>query len=158
VRYLTPTQFAAAMDRKAKALQVNSRAALAATIAETQQEFVKASSGPLSTRQLAKMGHPYGRGMGAKIMRAVANIDPDTLNAQKGDFRKNWKKAGPRYRGGGYDGSVVNTTMFGHWTAAQIFLGTNRMIPRRIDQAVVRKMRPKFRMRQRAALRKALRA
>lgn len=158
MRYLTPTQFAAAMDRKAKALKVNVRAAQDEILKEAQAEFVKASSGPLSTRQLRKMGRPYGRGIGAKIMRAVGNIDPDELNTQKGDFRKNWKKAGPRFRGGGYDGSVVNTTMFGHWTAAQIMLGTNRMIPRRIDTAVARKMRAKYRLKMRGALRKALRA
>lgn len=144
---MTPEQFARAIDKKASAFKAGARAAMAETITETQKEFVKRSSGSLTSGVLRKMGHPYA------TRDPQTPIDPTIINTQSGEFKRAWKKAGPRQRGGGYEGSVTNTDPKAHY-----MLGTKRMVARRIDQYVADQMRPRYKTKMRGALRKALRS
>jgi hypothetical protein len=148
MKWLTPAQFAAACDRKGKALQAEVKAGLADTLTEARAEAVKRSSGTLTAGMLRKMGHPYA------TRAPNASVDPSTINAQTGEFRRAWKKAGPRLRGGALSGEVVNTSK----VAPYLLKGTKRMIKRPIAKALADAMRPRFKARMRTALRRGLRA
>jgi len=147
MRYLTPDQFGARMAAIAKALKENVRTGQAEILTETQQEFVKRSSGTLTSGVLRKMGHPYA------TRSPQTPVDPSIVNDQGGGVRRGWRKAGPRFQNGAYRGSVTNSD-----PNAQFLLGTKRMVKRPIDTYVAGVMRPKFRNRMRAALREGLKA
>jgi len=153
MRYLTPERFCQALESKERALKSEVRNALAETLEDTRATVVRNSSGPLSAKRLAQMGHPYGRSLGASLIRTVANVDPMLINLQKGAFVRGWKKAGPRLRAGALSGEVTNTD-----PKAKYMFGTKRMVPRRVDIATAREVYPRFKARVFTATKKALRA
>jgi len=148
---MTPDQYCAKILQIAKALETEVRRAEEATAKECVQMYVQASGGPYSLRQLARMGHPYGKGLDRKVFRLVSRLDPTIINDQTGNFRRAWFMQ--RYYSRNSKIQVINNTK-----EARFMLGTKRMIARRIDQRVTDLIEPIRNRRLLAALQKALRS
>jgi hypothetical protein len=104
--------------------------------AEAMKEALKVarslSSGPLTTRKLAQMGHPYRIG-------GSPPFDPAIINRQTGKFFAKWRIVGPRRTATGLSSRLVNEAPYAKFLAR----GTPRMIsrpfPERIRQQVAAK-------------------
>lgn len=123
---------------------------LAAAEAESVKRIVEMakedSSGPYSLPQLAKMGHPYA-------LRAVRlRLPPNIINAQTGVFRDAWQGKPGAFVSGVMTSHVVNESK----VAAYLKAGTNKMIARPIDEAVMKKYAPERRRRLNEAMKRAL--
>lgn len=136
-------QAAAALQRKAREIERRVRAAEEASAREALAVAREYSSGPLSTRELQMMGHPYAR----RRPRPPGN--PAIINVQTGEFRAAWRvvKAGDVTR-------VVNDSRL----APLFSRGTTVMIRRPIARAVAQAIRRKREKRLREAVRAGLEA
>lgn len=72
------------------------------TIAHTQNEAQKRSSGPFSLRDLAKKDHPYA------VRHGAPRLDPSMINTQSGAFRSDWSTSGPSFDGTGIAARLFN--------------------------------------------------
>lgn len=118
---------------------------------EAKKIAVVLSSGPYSSAQLARMGHPYN-----KKKPHPPRGRADIINIQSGEsglFRSSWEMQGPvsSLASGEIMIRLVNIApySFAMW-------GTKYMIPRRIDLTIAQRMRKKRLARLEAALNRAL--
>lgn len=87
------------------------------------------SSGPYSTADLARMGHPYARRHRKPLE------DPRRINAQSGMFRGMWDTEGPSADG---ESAIFNTDP----KAPLLAGGTQTMFPRPVDEAIEERLEP----------------
>lgn len=147
MRRLNYHQAAAALERKRVTLQREIVTAETQAVNETQQMFVRASSGTVSTKHLRLMGHPYA------IRDPQTPLNPAVINDQGGDFARKWQKVAPRLLGGVLRSRVVNTSQ-----VAKYMFGTKLMVTRPIDKAVAVAMQSRRLLLHRRALRRGLSA
>jgi hypothetical protein len=96
-----------------------------------------------STKQLRRMGHPYGKRYARRNRKAPLKalpVPPFYINRQKGLFLKSWRSRIVR-RASGFRGLVVNTTKY-----SGFMLGTKKMIKRPVieeaERRVIRRLGP----------------
>jgi hypothetical protein len=110
--------------------------------------ILRYSSGEISAAELRLLGHPYGIGR-------TPPQDPAIINVQTEEFVNSWHQDGPRVQ---QDGSI--TTVFENTSehAKYLELGTSRMIPRPLVEAVVAEVEPIVNARRDEAFSRALEA
>jgi hypothetical protein len=110
--------------------------------------ILRYSSGEISAAELRLLGHPYGIGR-------TPPQDPAIINVQTEEFVNSWHQDGPRVQ---QDGSI--TTVFENTSehAKYLELGTSRMIPRPLVEAVVAEIEPIVNARRDEAFSRALEA
>ena len=119
----------------------------ARVIQEAMRLAVTYSSGPYKQAELTAAGHPYSR-------RAPnASYDPTIINAQSGVFRASWVVPAQEHTAGGILTRCINTD-----PKAAYMLGTDRMVPRRIDTRVLTEIMPRREAGLRDAVKRALKA
>lgn len=143
---MTPAQAAARFARVGRELEANVLAAEAVTVKQGKAEAVRLSSGPLSTAQLRRMGHPYAR-------RAPTSPNPQVINVQRGAFRAGWTGDGPTVTAGGVVSRIYNTS-----GEAKYLLGTRTAIARPIREAIIKAVQPDRIKRLNRAVRQAVKA
>ena len=143
---MTPFKFAMTIHRIAAALRTEIIAAEALTLEQARDALIKRSSGTITTKALRTMGHPYA------VRDPQTPLDPSLINAQSGDFKRSWKKTGPKSTIAGVVSSVVNTD-----PKAKYMFGTRKMVARRVDIYVAAQMAPRRRFHLDRGVRRALR-
>jgi hypothetical protein len=135
-------QAAEALRRKATAVQQQARSAEEATAREALALARKQSSGLVSSRELARMGHPYAR------RRPRPPGSPAVVNRQSGRFQAAWRvvRTGDRLR-------LVNDARHARYLNDR---GTRLMIRRPITRAVAQAIRRSRERRLRAGVQLAL--
>ena len=91
------------------------------------------SSGPHSTADLRRMGHPYARRHGKPL------LNPAIINAQTGTFRASWDGESPRPDGDGLTAAIFNTDP----KAELLQSGTRTMFARPIDAQIEEDLAPR---------------
>lgn len=113
----------------------------ALTVADAQAEAIRSSSGTLTTKTLRRMRHPYAR------RDPQTPLDPGTINAQSGRFRRAWRTRRPVK-----SGKRITTWLRNSDPKARFMRGTELMVERPVLLRVVRAIRPMRRYRLRRAL------
>lgn len=114
-----PGQIAIVLRRTAHAMEAGAKAAESEAAKVAMEIAHDLSSGPITSRELRKLGHPYGHGR-------TPPADPAILNLQSGAFKAGWRIIGPRKSGDGLRTTLVNASPY----AGHLLRGTRRMIPR----------------------------
>lgn len=127
---LTPRDLARLMTRAARDAARNLRAAESQTVADALAEAVRLSSGPMTAAMLRAAGHPYAR-------RRPTSPNPQVVNVQTGRLVRSWRPVRPTLSAGTVTSAVVNSS-----PEAAYLVGTRRMIPRPIDEAVKKAVQP----------------
>lgn len=135
-------QAADALRKKATAIQQETRRAEEASAREALALAQRYSSGPVSTRALRAMGHPYAR----RAPRPPGS--PAVVNRQSGRFRAAWRivKTGDRMR-------LVNDAPYSRYFNDR---GTRLMMRRPITRAVAQAIRRSRERRLKAGVQLAL--
>ena len=120
---MTPREMIAELKRRKIQLSSECAKAEALTIKEAKRLAVAYSSGPFSSAQLRKMGHPYAR-------RAPNSRFPAVINVQTGQFRSNW------HTGKANSPDMLKTWLINDDRVADFMKGTKLMVERPIIQAV----------------------
>jgi len=125
-------QAAEALRRKARAIQERARDAESTSARELLQIARQQSSGPLSSRQLRMMGHPYARRAPRPPFSAAI------VNVQSGRFRAGWRIVGPVTAGGSLRSRLVNDSPEAKSLTER---GTRFMIGRPVMRAIAQRER-----------------
>lgn len=91
---------------------------------------VRLSTGPLTYSMLRKLGYPYAR------VANLSNVNPDIINVHDGSVAGGWSIDT-------FGTSAVSLTLVVKNSSPwMVFLlgGTDKMVPRRIDQAIIREV------------------
>lgn len=133
---LKPVEFAAEMRRRAALLERELVKAEAETLKEARNiAQTDYSSGPYSTAQLVRMGHPYSR------RRPRPPQDPGIINRQTGRFISSWRIDAPRRTGGRIVSRLRNTAPYAKDVTEGIVNGRWLAIRRPIAKRILRDVR-----------------
>lgn len=107
------------------------------------------SSGTVTARMLARMGHPFGRGAARhRARRSGHALSTTVINRQSARFFYSWRKKGPRRFRGRSDAWVHNEAPY----ARYLDEGTRFMVSRPITRAVRNNVRPRWERRMAAGI------
>lgn len=123
----SPAVIAVVLRRRALALEREVREAEKAAAQHALQIARMLSSGPYSSAQLRRMGHPYS------AARPRPPADPAIINRQTGRFLAGWRIQGPRKTTKGLVTKLINDAP----QAARLDRGTSRMIARPIRARIM---------------------
>lgn len=143
---MTPTQAARRLNLAADKLERRQGSIADQTQDDLLRTAQRWSSGPFSSKELAKRDHPYARRHGRPL------LSPARINVQTGVFRASWVGT-TQYRN---DGAVVRLFNTDPKAAKYLEPGTSRMFARPLDAAVARETFPRVEKRIARALKSAL--
>lgn len=148
---LAPREFAQELRRRASLLERELIKAEAKNLDEAKNSAqADWSSGPYSSAQLARMGHPYSR------RHPNPPQDPGIINIQTGRFISSWRVDQPQVSGNRITSRLRNTAPYAKDVTQGIVNGMWRAINRPIVDRIIRTVRKKRVERLKAVLIKVL--